>query len=122
MLVQPRPLANAELGRLEARDNNSKAALEYLGRAWKRDQSNTDVALELARVYIRQNQPSTALHLLGSISPVMQQSPTFHFELARVYSLMGRHGDARAEQDVFINLQAATKDALHFENPRTYVH
>jgi tetratricopeptide (TPR) repeat protein len=115
-------LANAELGRLEARDGNSKAALEYLGRAWERNQSNTDVALELARVYIRRNQPSTALQLLGSIRPVMQQSPAFHFELARVYSLLGRPGDARAEQDAFTNLQASTKDALSFENPRTYVH
>jgi predicted Zn-dependent protease len=114
--------ANGELGRLEARDGNSKAALEYLGRAWERNQSNTDVALELARVYVRQNRPSTALQLLGSISPVMQQSPAFHFELSRLYSLLGRPGDARAEQNAFISLQAAPKDALHFENPRTYVH
>jgi tetratricopeptide (TPR) repeat protein len=114
--------ANGELGRLEARDGNSKAALEYLGRAWEHNHSNMAVAFELARVYMRQNQPSTALQLLGSIRPVMQQSPAFHFELARVYSLLGRPGDARAEQDAFTNLQASTKDALSFENPRTYVH
>jgi predicted Zn-dependent protease len=114
--------ANGELGRLEAREGDSKGALDHLGRAWEQNQSNTDVALELARVYVRQNRPSTALQLLGSISPVMQQSPAFHFELSRLYSLLGRPEDARTEQNAFISLQAAPQDALHFENPRTYVH
>ena len=114
--------ANGELGRLEAREGDSKSALEHLGRAWEQDQSNADVALELARVYVRQNRPSAALQLLRSINPVMQQSPAFHFELARLYSRLGRTGDARAEQDAFTTLQAPAKDALHFENPRTYVH
>jgi len=114
--------ANGELGRLEAREGDSQGALDHLRRAWEQNQSNMDVALELARVYVQQNQPSTALQILDSISPVMQQSPAFHFELARLYSVLGRADDARIEQDAFKNLQAATKDALHFENPRTYVH
>jgi tetratricopeptide (TPR) repeat protein len=114
--------ANGELGRLEAREGDSKGALDHLRRAWEQNRSNTDVALELARVYVRQNRPSIALQLLDSISPVMQQSPAFHFELARLYSLLGRPGDARTEQDAFTSLQATAKGALHFENPRTYVH
>ena len=116
------PFVNGELGLLEARQHDWDAALDHLGRAWAQNRSNPDIALELARAYQRKNRPLDALRLLASISPVMQESPAFHFELAQTYAFLHRSADAQAERDALTSLQARTHDALHFENPRTYVH
>ncbi|MFZ0589431.1 MAG: tetratricopeptide repeat protein [Bryobacteraceae bacterium] len=116
------PFVNGELGLLEARQHDWDAALDHLRRAWTQNRSNPDIALELARAYERKNRPLDALQLLASISPVMQESSAFHFELAQIYALLHRSADAQAERDTLTSLQARTHNALHFENPRTYVH
>jgi tetratricopeptide (TPR) repeat protein len=116
------PFVNGELGLLEAHQHDWDAALDHLNRAWQRNRSNPDIALELAHAYQRKNRPLEALQLLASISQVMQESSAFHFELAQTYALLHRSADAQAERDALTSLQARTHDALHFENPRTYVH
>jgi hypothetical protein len=52
----------------------------------------------------------------------MRTSSAFHLELAQIYTQLHRISEAQAERDAVNNLQAQAHDALHFENPRTYVH
>jgi tetratricopeptide (TPR) repeat protein len=116
------PIVNGEAGLLEARSGDWNAALEHLNRAWAQDHSDTKIALELARTYRRRNKPQDALRLLSSFSPDMRTSSAFHLELAQIYTQLHRISEAQAERDAVNNLQAQAHDALHFENPRTYVH
>jgi tetratricopeptide (TPR) repeat protein len=114
--------ANGELGLLEARQHEWGSALQHLGRAWAQNRSQPEIALELARVHQQMNQPLDALSLLSSIRSAMQESPAFHLQFAQLYTVLHRPADAQTERDVFTSLEARTRDALHFENPRTYVH
>lgn len=116
------PFVNGELGLLEARQHDWDAAINHLDRAWQRNRSNPEIALELAQAYRRRKRPLDSLQLLIFIRPVMQESSAFHFELAQVYALLDRTADAQAERDALTSLEARTHNALHFENPRTYVY
>lgn len=116
------PIVSGELGLLEAHQGDWDAAFDHLGRAWVQDHSNPEIALQLARAYRQKGHPQDALKLLDSISPEMQDSSAFHFERAQLYTALHRSAEAQAERDTLTNLQAHSQDALHFENPRTYVH
>jgi tetratricopeptide (TPR) repeat protein len=114
--------ANGELGLLEAHEGYWDAALDHLSKAWAQDRSNPKIAFELAHAYRHKDRPFNALQLLTSLGPTMRESSTFHFELAQLYAQLQRSTDAQAERDAFSRLQANAHEALHFENPRTYVH
>lgn len=116
------PFANGELGLLEAHEGDWDAALDRLRKVWAQDRSNPKIAFELARAYRQKDKRLDALQLLTSLGPTARESSTFHFELAQLYAQLRRSADAQAERDAFSRLQANAHEALHFENPRTYVH
>ncbi|MBV8866012.1 MAG: tetratricopeptide repeat protein [Acidobacteriaceae bacterium] len=116
------PIANGELGLLDAHEGNWESALLHLQQAWAEDRSNPEIAFELARTYRHKDRPLESLQLLTSLNPAMRESSTFHFELAQLYAQLHRTEDAKAERDAFSRAQTTAHDALHFENPHTYVH
>jgi tetratricopeptide (TPR) repeat protein len=116
------PMVNGQTGLMEAHEGNWPAAKEHLEHAWVADRSNPEIGFELARAYQHVGQVHDALQLLQSIAPEMQDSEAFHFQLAHVYTALHRPAEAQAERDMLTTLQARSQDALHFENPRTYVH
>lgn len=116
------PVANGELGLLEARSGTWDVALRHLEQAWEQNHSNPTIALELARAYQQRARPEDALHLLQSIGPAVADSAAFHLQLAQVYTLLHRPADAQAQRNAFSELQANTENVLRFDNPHTYVH
>ncbi|HLH05210.1 MAG TPA: tetratricopeptide repeat protein [Bryobacteraceae bacterium] len=115
------PSINSELGLLEEKQGNWSAALNHLTCAWKQDQANPRTALALAHVYERMNRPSEGLTVLDAIAPMAENSLAYHLELARIYSALDRRSEAKAEQDKVSALQNQSQDALHFDNPGTYI-
>ncbi|MCU1292289.1 MAG: tetratricopeptide repeat protein, partial [Bryobacterales bacterium] len=115
------PIANGEMGLLEARHGDWSSSLEHLRRAWIQNRSNPEIALELARAYKENGGLSDALQVLQSIAHEMQESAAFHFQLAQIYSLLRRSAEAQRERDAFTGLKTSSQDALRFDNPSTYV-
>ena len=116
------PVANGEIGLLEARAGNWDAALRHLERAWEQNHSNPNIALELSRAYQKKARPQDALRVLQSIGPEMEDSAAFHFQLAQIYTLLHRPADAQVQRNTFTELQANNQNVLRFDNPHTYVH
>lgn len=116
------PVANGELGLLEAGSGHWDLALKPLERAWKQDHSNPAIALKLARAYQEKQRPEDALRVLESIGPQLEDSAPFHFQLEQVYTLLHRPVEAQAQRNAFTELQANNQNVLRFDNPHTYVH
>jgi Flp pilus assembly protein TadD len=116
------PIANGELGLLEAAADRWDNALKHLERSWEQNRSNPEIALKLARAYQEKQRPEDALTILQSIAPGMEDSASFHFQLAQVYTLLHRPAEAQSQRNAFSELQANNQNGLHFENPHTYVH
>ena len=116
------PVANGEIGLLEARAGNWDAALRHLERAWEQNHSNPNIALELSRAYQKKARPQDALRVLQSIGPEMEDSAAFHFQLAQIYTLLHRPADAQVQRNTFTELRANNQNVLRFDNPHTYVH
>jgi tetratricopeptide (TPR) repeat protein len=116
------PPANAELGLLEARQEDWNAAVEHLEKAWTQDHSNTWVALALARAYGHINRTADAVGLLLPLRPALQDSSAFHLQLAQLYTQLKRPADAQAEREALTAIQEQTQKEFHFENPKTYIY
>jgi tetratricopeptide (TPR) repeat protein len=114
--------ANGELGSLESHQQEWSTSEKHLVKAWTKDRSNTDVALELSRAYWHLNQPTEALKILEAIRPKMEQAAAFHLELAQVYSQLHQTTAAETERKTVSQLQADAQQGLRFEDPKIYVH
>jgi len=113
--------ANGELGSIEVRRNEWKAALEHLNRARVADQANSKVALELARALVGASRPEEALKLIMSLPADVRSSRGAHIVLEKIYMQLHRDTDAEAERAA-LRLQAQHADILRFTNPGTYVY
>lgn len=116
------PVANGELGLLEAGAERWDAALKPLERGWEQNRSNPAIGLKLARAYQEKQRPEDALKVLKSIGPQMEDSASFHFQLAQVYTLLHRPAEAQTQRNAFSELQSNNQNVLRFDNPHTYVH
>jgi Flp pilus assembly protein TadD len=116
------PPANAELGLLEARNEEWILASEHLEKAWGGDRSNTRVALALARAYGHMNHPEDAVRLLTPLSSSLHDSSAFHLQLAQLYTQLQRPTDAQAERDAVTAIQAHEQSELRFESAKTYIY
>ena len=116
------PIANGEIGLLEARTGSWDAAVTHLERAWEQNHSNPTIALELARAYQQKARPWDALRLLQSIAPEMEDSTALHLQLAQIYTVLHRPADAQLQRNAISELQANSENVLRFDNPHTYIH
>lgn len=113
--------ANGELGSLEVRRGEWKAAVEHLNRAWAEYQANPKVALDLARALVGLSRPEEALRLIMSLPPDSRSSRAACIALEKIYTQLHRDRDAEAER-AQLRLAAQHEDTLRFTNPGTYVH
>ena len=52
----------------------------------------------------------------------MEGSVAYHLQLAQAYDQLGQPVQSHEQRGIVTQLLADAKEALHFDNPKTYVH
>lgn len=94
--------AQLSLGRIEARQGNTKAAYADFSRALELNPGDGDACTELAMLLITMNQPDKAQQMFERAVQIDPTNDVAHYRLATLYRKEGRVDDAKQQVQLYL--------------------